>query len=231
MVLFDEVEKAHPDVMHMLLQILEEGQLTDSVGYRVDFRNTMVIMTSNVGAKNLQRPGAMGFGNSASLSDDYERMREQLEESLKKQFKPEFINRVDDVVVFRQLERKDLAEIVDLEVSKIKQRLQARELTIELSKDVREFLIDKGFRPEYGARHLRRVAERYIEDPLAQEILEGLFPEGSTVEMKLDGERVRFKRVEDKEDGEDREDKKVGKKTSQKTKKSTEASAKKGETK
>jgi ATP-dependent Clp protease ATP-binding subunit ClpC len=227
-VLFDEIEKAHPDVMHMLLQILEEGQLTDSVGYRVDFRNTMIVMTSNVGAKNLQRPGAMGFGNSESLSDDYERMREQLEDSLKKQFKPEFINRVDDVVVFRQLERKDLAEIIDLEVSKIKKRLQARELTVEFSPEVREFLIDKGFRPEYGARHLRRVAERYIEDPLAQEILEGLFPEGSTVKMKLDGERIRFKRVED---GEDREDENVGKKTSRKTKKSNKVSTDKGETK
>jgi ATP-dependent Clp protease ATP-binding subunit ClpC len=227
-ILFDEIEKAHPDVMHMLLQILEEGQLTDSVGYRVDFRNTMIVMTSNVGAKNLQRPGAMGFGNSESLSDDYERMREQLEDSLKKQFKPEFINRVDDVVVFRQLERNDLAEIVDLEVSKIKKRLQARELAIELSPEVREFLIDKGFRPEYGARHLRRVAERYIEDPLAQEILEGLFPEGSTVKMKLDGERVRFKRGED---GEDREDEKAGKKTTRKTKKGSKASTDKGEMK
>ncbi|MFO7821286.1 MAG: ATP-dependent Clp protease ATP-binding subunit [Lentisphaeria bacterium] len=191
-VLFDEIEKAHPDVMHMLLQIMEEGQLTDSVGYRVNFRNTIIVMTSNVGAQNLQRPGSMGFGAAASLSDDYEKMQEQLETSLKKQFKPEFINRVDDIVVFRQLEKADLAEIVDIEVEKIQERLSSRDLQLEMNSNVRQFLIDRGYKPEFGARHLRRVAERYIEDPLAEEILRGTFSDGSTICMEPEENRINF---------------------------------------
>ena len=198
-VLFDEIEKAHPDVMHMLLQILEEGQLTDSVGYRVNFRNTIIVMTSNVGARDLQRPGAMGFGASASVAENYEKMREQLEDSLKKHFKPEFINRVDDVVVFRQLTKEDLAEIVDIEVRKIQERLASRDLVLELNEEVREFLINRGYKPDFGARHLRRVAERYIEDPLAEEILRGTFREG-TICMKPDDDKlIFFKKPEDEE--------------------------------
>ena len=198
-VLFDEIEKAHPDVMHMLLQILEEGQLTDSVGYRVNFRNTIIVMTSNVGARDLQRPGAMGFGASASVAKNYEKMREQLEDSLKKHFKPEFINRVDDVVVFRQLTKEDLAEIVDIEVRKIQERLASRDLVLELNEEVREFLINRGYKPDFGARHLRRVAERYIEDPLAEEILRGTFREG-TICMKPDDDKlIFFKKPEDEE--------------------------------
>ena len=196
-VLFDEIEKAHPDVMHMLLQIMEEGQLTDSVGYRVNFRNTIIVMTSNVGAQNLQRPGSMGFGAATSLSDDYEKMQQQLEDSLKKQFKPEFINRVDDVVVFRQLSKEDLARIVDIEVGKIQERLDSRELHLEMNEYVRQFLIDRGYKPEFGARHLRRIAERYIEDPLAEEILRGTFPDGSTICMKPEENRIVFFRKPD----------------------------------
>ncbi|MCF7854376.1 MAG: ATP-dependent Clp protease ATP-binding subunit [Candidatus Pacebacteria bacterium] len=183
-VLFDEIEKAHPDVMHMLLQILEEGQLTDSIGHRVDFRNTIVIMTSNVGASDVQRPGAMGFGVTSSVAADYEKMREHLQENLKKRFKPEFINRVDDIVVFRQLTREDLAQIVDIEIAKIKERLTARNIQLELTAPAKEFLIEHGYRPEYGARHLRRVAERYIEDPLAEEILRGKFHRGDGIRVE-----------------------------------------------
>ncbi len=191
-VLFDEIEKAHPDVMHMLLQIMEEGQLTDSLGRHVDFRNTVVIMTSNVGAQDIQRPSAMGFGATASVAANYEKMREHLEENLKKRFKPEFINRVDDVVVFRQLLREDLAKIVDLEIDKIQKRLNARNINLKLSGDVRELLIERGYKPEYGARHLRRVAERYIEDPLAEEILRGKFRDGERIAITVDGEKLGF---------------------------------------
>ncbi len=190
-VLFDEIEKAHPDVMHMLLQILEEGQLTDSVGFRVDFRNTVVIMTSNVGASEILRPASMGFATDKEAID-YETMRMRLEDMAKKYFKPEFLNRCDDIVVFRQLSRQDLAVIVDLEVAKIRERLNARQLQLELSEAARDFLISRGFKPEYGARQLRRVVERYIEDPLAEEMLRGAFPEGATIRVDPEGEKLLF---------------------------------------
>jgi ATP-dependent Clp protease ATP-binding subunit ClpC len=189
-VLFDEIEKAHPDVTHMLLQILEEGQLTDSVGYRVDFRNTIVVMTSNVGAEQLTRPGAMGFGSGEAVSADYEAMRERLEESAKKQFKPEFLNRVDEVVVFRQLAREDLAGIVNLEMSKVRERLAARSVALNLTDAGRDFLIERGYKPEYGARHLRRVVERYVEDPLAEEILRGFVRDGDVLETALSEDKA-----------------------------------------
>ena len=193
-VLFDEVEKAHPDVMHMLLQILEEGQLTDSVGFRVDFRNTIVIMTSNVGAAELMRPGTMGFtaDTNTNYTIDYESMRTRLEDTAKKHFKPEFLNRVDDIVVFRQLTRDDLGAIVNLEVSKIRERLGAKQLSLELSDPARDFLIDRGYKPDFGARQLRRVVERYIEDPLAEEMLKGAFKEGAVIRAELQGERLGF---------------------------------------
>jgi ATP-dependent Clp protease ATP-binding subunit ClpC len=194
-VLFDEVEKAHPDVTHMLLQILEEGQLTDSVGYKVDFRNTIVVMTSNVGASNLQRPSSMGFGAAGGVTtaSDYEKMRERLEEHAKKHFKPEFLNRIDEIVVFRQLERIDLATIVNLEVAKIQERLSGRELELVLTEEAREFLIDKGFKPEYGARQLRRVVERYIEDPLAEEILKGAFNGPRKINVGVADDKLTFR--------------------------------------
>lgn len=182
-VLFDEVEKAHPDVVHLLLQILEEGQLTDSVGFKVDFRNTVLVMTSNVGAGNLQCPGSMGFTASETLGEDYEKMRERIEDTAKKHFKPEFLNRLDEIVVFRQLIKKDLANIVDIELSKIRERLNNREIVLKLNDDAVNFLIEKGYKPEYGARQMRRAVERYIEDPLAEEILRGSVVNGSSVNV------------------------------------------------
>ena len=191
-VLFDEVEKAHPDVMHMLLQILEEGQITDSIGFTVSFRNTVVVMTSNLGATGLQRPSNMGFGAAESVAADYEGMRERLEEQAKRHFKPEFLNRVDEVIVFRQLTKEDLGQIVDLEVAKIQTRLGQRGLHFELTDAVRDFLIERGYKPEFGARHLRRVVERYIEDPLAEELLrEGLVP-GEPIEVTPEEDRLVF---------------------------------------
>ena len=173
-VLFDEIEKAHPDVMNMLLQILEEGKLTDSMGRKIDFRNCIIIMTSNVGAANLKTAGNLGFG--ASNSDVVsEKLREKLLETAKKFFKPEFINRVDDVIVFNKLHKAELRKIIDIEMAKVKERLSYKGLDIKIAKKVYDFLIDKGGQLEYGARPLRRSIERYLEDPLAEEILRGFF--------------------------------------------------------
>jgi len=175
-VLFDEIEKAHPDVMNILLQILEEGQLTDSVGYKVDFRNTVVVMTSNVGAMDIQRPASMGFGSGGeSMAADYEKLKERLEDSARKNFRPEFLNRVDEVVVFRQLTREDLLRVVDLEVAKIQGRLADRQIELVLDDAAKAFLLDTGYRAEYGARQLRRAVERHLEDPLSEEILRGTY--------------------------------------------------------
>lgn len=204
-ILFDEIEKSHPDVMNMLLQILEEGRLTDNVGRQIDFRNTIIVMTSNVGANELQKPGGMGFSNKGAVASDYEKMREHLEGNLHKHFRPEFINRIDDIVVFRQLEREDLGKIVDIELEKIRHRLRNKEMDLEVSDEVRNFLIEKGYRPQYGARHLRRVTERQIEDSLANEILTGNFPKNALISCQLDqdSEKVRFvfkEKLENKQD-------------------------------
>jgi len=174
-VLFDEVEKAHPDVMHMLLQLLEEGQITDSLGVQISFRNTVVVMTSNVGARDLQRPVNMGFSSADGDVGvhEYDSMRDRLQEEAKRFFKPEFLNRVDETVVFHQLGREDLAQIVGLEIDKIQERLVSRGVRLRLTAAAEAFLVDKGYKPEYGARHLRRTVERYVEDPMATEMLKG----------------------------------------------------------
>jgi ATP-dependent Clp protease ATP-binding subunit ClpC len=171
-VLFDELEKAHPDVSNILLQILEEGQLTDGLGHTVNFRNTIIVMTSNVGATQLTKPLSLGFkAPNQTSDDDYEKMRDRLEDAAKKQFRPEFLNRLDDLVVFRELGRDDIRKIIDCEIDKISERLKAKGGKLDLPQEAIDFLIDQGFKPESGARQLRRVVERYIEDPLAEEIL------------------------------------------------------------
>jgi ATP-dependent Clp protease ATP-binding subunit ClpC len=169
-VLFDEVEKAHPDVMSVLLQILEEGRLTDSLGRTVDFRNTVIIMTSNVGADLIRKQSTIGF-QEATEEVTYEKMKEQLMNEVKKTFKPEFLNRIDDIIVFRMLTKEELKQIVDLELKMVLDRLKGREIELELSESCKEFLIDKGYDPKFGARPLKRAIERYIEDPLAEELL------------------------------------------------------------
>ncbi|MFA7184899.1 MAG: ATP-dependent Clp protease ATP-binding subunit [Victivallales bacterium] len=189
-VLFDEIEKAHPDVMHMLLQILEEGKLTDSLGRRVDFRNTIVIMTSNVGTEQLVKGGSMGFGATEEL--DKAKMRDHLLGIAKRYFKPEFINRVDDVIVFHRLTRDDLLKIVDLEIDKVRGRLQQKDMDLRLDEAVKDFLIEKGYKPEYGARPLRRAVERYLEDPLAEELLKGYFKHAKGILVKLDNQKLLF---------------------------------------
>ena len=177
-VLFDELEKAHPDVSNILLQILEEGQLTDGLGHTVNFRNTIIVMTSNVGATQLTKPLSLGFkAPNQTSDDDYEKMRDRLEDAAKKQFRPEFLNRLDDLVVFRELGRDDIRKIINCEIDKISERLKAKGGTLDLPQEAIDFLIEQGFKPESGARQLRRVVERYIEDPLAEEILSSSTPE------------------------------------------------------
>src|SRR6201984_271931 len=191
-VLFDEIEKAHPDVMHLLLQILEEGKITDSLGQKIDFRNTVIIMTSNVGAELIKRQTAMGFGAIVGHGS-YEAMRDKILDESKRVFKPEFLNRLDDMIVFHQLERNDLVKIVDLEVAKVLERVRAKDIKVHLDTTAVEFLIDKGYDPIYGARPMRRAVEKYLEDPLAEEFLRGNIKPGDTLEVHAAGEQLAFK--------------------------------------
>lgn len=169
-VLFDEVEKAHPDVMNLLLQILEEGRLTDSVGRKIDFRNTIIIMTSNLGADLIRKSTEVGFQAKENVMD-YKAMQEKIESSVKKHFKPEFINRLDGLVIFKTLDKPSLRQVIDLEVKKLKNRLAKKKITISLDDAASSLLVDKGYVPEMGARPLRRVIEQYLEDPLAEKLL------------------------------------------------------------
>ena len=164
-VLFDEVEKAHPDVMNLLLQILEEGMVTDSFGRKIDFRNTIIILTSNVGADSIKRQSSLGFNAMADSEGDFEGMKAKIEEVAKKHFRPEFLNRLDEMVVFHMLEKIHLNKIVDLEVKKLVERLAEKEIELILDKSARELIVTKGYDPEYGARPMRRAVERFLEDP------------------------------------------------------------------
>jgi ATP-dependent Clp protease ATP-binding subunit ClpC len=189
-VLFDEIEKAHPDVMHLLLQILEEGKITDSLGRKIDFRNTIIIMTSNVGAELLKKQTTMGFG-APREGHDYDSMREKILDETKRVFKPEFLNRLDEITVFHSLEKSHLLRIVDLEVEKVKVRLKAKEVEIVLDNLAHEFVIEKGYDPNYGARPMRRAVERFLEDPLAEEILRGNVKAGTKVQVSAkDGKLI-----------------------------------------
>ena len=184
-VLFDEIEKAHPDVVQLLLQVLEEGRLTDSLGRKVDFRNTILIMTSNVGAEILQRNTSMGFGLEHNAENEYEKIREKILDETKRVFKPEFLNRLNDLVIFKSLGREDMQAIVDLELRNVASRLKERELAFEFSTECKNFLIEKGYDEKYGARPLRRAVEKYLEDALAEAILSGDIKPGETIQVDL----------------------------------------------
>jgi ATP-dependent Clp protease ATP-binding subunit ClpC len=191
-VLFDEIEKAHPDVMNMLLQILEEGKLTDNVGRVVNFRNTIILLTSNVGAETIRKQSSLGF---SPISDEssYERMRDKIMEEAKRQFRPEFLNRLDDIIVFRSLTKPDLIQILDLEINKVMERLKGKKLVLTLDEKAKDFLVEKGYDPTYGARPMRRSVERFLEDPLAEEILKGSLHEGDPVQVTVDENKLVFK--------------------------------------
>ncbi|MEX1047905.1 MAG: ATP-dependent Clp protease ATP-binding subunit [Akkermansiaceae bacterium] len=193
-VLFDEVEKAHPDVMNLLLQILEEGTVTDSLGRKIDFRNTIIIMTSNVGASSIKRQTTLGFGAMSEDQADFEGMKDKILEESKRYFKPEFLNRLDDLVVFHMLEKVDLNQIVELEVAKLVKRLKEKDIALTLTDESRDFLGEKGFDPAYGARPMRRAVERFLEDPLAESLLRGDVKPGDLVHVvkKTEGEGLDF---------------------------------------
>jgi len=194
-VLFDEVEKAHPDVMHVLLQILEEGMLTDSLGRRVNFRNTVVIMTSNIGSNIVRGGGGLGF-RKGDASVDFERLKSQMLEEAKQVFKPELINRVDDLIVFRQLNRADVTAIMDIELARVLSRAALKNLRLTLTPEAKTFLIDKGYDEKYGARPLRRAIEKHLQDPLAESILTGKINPALPVEARLQKETLVFAQSE-----------------------------------
>lgn len=193
-VLLDEIEKAHPDVFNILLQVLEDGRLTDSFGRKVDFRNTVLIMTSNLGADMLKKHGSLGF-KSHSESVTYESIKTKLLDEVKATFKPEFLNRIDETIVFRPLSKEDLAKIVDLELAQVYSRLSEQEITIELSKESKEFLIEKGFDPVFGARPLKRTIQRYLEDPLSEDIIAKRFQKGRAIKVSRKNDSLIFEQV------------------------------------
>ncbi|HLV89821.1 MAG TPA: ATP-dependent Clp protease ATP-binding subunit [Acidimicrobiia bacterium] len=185
-VLFDEIEKAHPDVFNTLLQILEEGRLTDAQGRSVDFKNTVIIMTSNLGTRDLHKK-AVGF-HAEDTEVSYEFMKERVTEELKKHFRPEFLNRLDEIIVFHELSMDEIKRIVDLLLGRVREQLQSRQLDLVLTDEAKEFLGDKGYDPELGARPLRRAIQRYLEDPLSERVLLGEFTAGQTILVGLDAE-------------------------------------------
>ena len=210
-VLLDEVEKAHPDCFNMLLQIMEEGRLTDSFGRHVDFKNVILIMTSNIGADMIKGGASFGFAKRTEVQD-YEKMRKSLMGEIEKFFRPEFINRLDEVIVFRPLDRENLTSIIEFELSKVRERLAAKKMTLELDDAAKGFLIDKGYNPDFGARPLRRALSTYIEDALAENLLSGEFIEGDAISVSRqeDQDHLTFKATrssdEDGGEGDDGED-------------------------
>jgi ATP-dependent Clp protease ATP-binding subunit ClpC len=183
-VLLDEIEKAHPDVFNMLLQIMEEGRLTDSFGRHVDFKNTIMIMTSNIGAARITHQETFGF-QKRSAEVSYEKMKETLKGELENYFRPEFLNRVDEVVVFHKLTHEDLVSIIDLEVAKLAIRLKAKGLVLELTQEAKDFLIERGTDEKFGARPLRRAIEQYVEDSLSEAMLRGDYDGKSRVVVSV----------------------------------------------
>ncbi|MBF0619642.1 MAG: ATP-dependent Clp protease ATP-binding subunit [Candidatus Omnitrophica bacterium] len=190
-VLLDEVEKAHPDVFNVLLQVLEDGRLTDSLGRVIDFRNTIIIMTSNLGVEAMKKQGSLGFATRKE-EDTYDTMKDKLLSEIKRVFKPEFLNRIDDTIVFRSLTREDLSKIIELEIKEVCSRLKDKNIPLEITPAAFDFLIEKGFDPVYGARPLKRTIQKYIEDPLSEAIISGKFKDGSPVTVQPDNDKLNF---------------------------------------
>ncbi len=216
-VLFDEIEKAHPDVFNVLLQILDAGLLTDGLGRKVDFRNTILIMTSNAGSREIAKGSSLGFGQ-ADAKHDHKKMADKMMTEIKKIFRPEFLNRVDEIVVFHRLTLEDIVRIEDIYIDDINDRLKQRDMRLEIDREAMEWLAKQGYTPETGARQLRRVVEKHLEDRLAEEILQGGFTEGSLINVTLTNDELEFAEVnklspisEDKEEEESPKDEEVGK--------------------
>jgi len=202
-ILFDEIEKAHPDVAQILLQILEDGRLTDSLGRKVDFRNTILIMTSNVGAHILQRNTSMGF-SIGDADQDFENTKDKILDEAKKTFKPEFLNRLTEIVIFRPLAKESMHSIVELELSKVTERLKEKKLKLEVSDEAKEFLIEKGYDDKLGARPLRRAVEKYLEDTLAEELLSGNLRKNKPIIVVLSDDEEKGLCFEQKKSGKDK---------------------------
>ena len=190
-ILLDEIEKAHPDVFNLLLQVFEDGRLTDSFGRKVDFKNTVVIMTSNIGAELIRKTGSLGF-KAQKEEITYQEMKEKLLEEVKRTFKPEFLNRIDHTIVFRPLVREDLQRIIDIEIGFVAERLKEHNIKLEMSQEAKDLLIEKGFDPIFGARPLKRTIQRFLEDPLASEIISKNIKEGATVKVLCKNQELVF---------------------------------------
>jgi ATP-dependent Clp protease ATP-binding subunit ClpC len=186
-ILLDEIEKAHPDVFNLLLQVLDDGKMTDSLGRNIDFKNTIIIMTSNIGARQLQDFGTgVGFGTKTRTENDQENIKGVIQSALKKAFAPEFLNRIDDVVIFNSLVKKDILKIIDIELDKLFKRINSLGYKVELTKNAKEYVAEKGFDEKYGARPLNRAIQKYIEDPLAEEIIQKKVKEGDAIKIDFD---------------------------------------------
>jgi ATP-dependent Clp protease ATP-binding subunit ClpC len=189
-VLLDEIEKAHPDVFNILLQVLDEGQLTDSLGRRVDFRNTIVIMTSNIGTRELKDFGqGVGFATKARQDSANEHTKSVIQKALKRAFAPEFLNRIDDVVLFNTLSREDIHKIIDIELKGLYERVQTLGFEIKLSEDAKDYVLEKGYDIQYGARPLKRAIQKYLEDPMAETIIKSSLVQGDTMLVDFDKEK------------------------------------------
>ena len=204
-ILFDEIEKAHHDVFNMLLQIMEEGKLTDSFGRHIDFRNTILIMTSNIGANIIKNQSSLGFKQTSS-GRSYDDMRRELLDEVDNHFRPEFLNRLDEIIVFQSLTRVDLRSIVDIEIRHVQERLRSQGIELDLSMACRDFLIEKGYNPDFGARPLRRAIEQHIEDPLAEEVLRGAFEGKARLTVDVRDDHLYFETIDAAKDSEDEDE-------------------------
>ncbi len=197
-ILLDEIEKANHEVINILLQILEDGRLTDTQGRIVDFKNTVVIMTSNVGAEHIRKESSFGFVTRTDANTGYEKMSKMVLEELKKTFKPEFLNRIDESIVFHPLSKEDLLSIVDIMISDINAHIKEKDLEITITPKAKQFLAEKGYDPKLGARPLRRVIENLIEEPISEDLLRGKFSKGSKIKADLKGSVIVFSSVKNK---------------------------------
>jgi ATP-dependent Clp protease ATP-binding subunit ClpC len=195
-ILLDEIEKAHPDVYHILLQVMDDGALTDSYGRLIDFKNTIIIMTSNLAARSIEKGTSLGFRKEET---GYERVKDNIRDELKRTFNPEFLNRIDDVVIFNPLSKESILLIVDIEIKKVNETLTEKGLRLEVTDEAREWIGKEGYDPAYGARPLRRVIQRHIEDTLSEEVLRGKFQEPGVILVKLAGDELVFESKEDSE--------------------------------
>ncbi len=194
-VLLDEIEKAHPDIFHVLLQVMDDGQLTDSFGRKVDFKNTVIIMTSNLSARAIEKSTALGF-QPADERTMMDKISDGIKTELKRTFNPEFLNRIDETVIFHPLNKEHIILIVEILLNNLKTQVAEKELTLEVEQEAKEWLANKGFDQAYGARPLKRTIRKYVEDPLSEEILRGNFKEGNTILVKMDGGRIAFEEKE-----------------------------------